>query len=344
MNRSIIKELSGPLHFSIDITSNCNAKCLHCFNSSGKNWEKEKDLSDYELIELVKQVADFKPFSVCYCGGEPMLRYDLIVECSQILKTSGVNNISFVTNGWYITQEKAIALISSGVNHIQLSLDGAQKETHDKIRGIIGIYDKVLESIEIFEKLGLKYAIAFSPTKLNIEQFSDLVNMLKNYNFLEAIRVQPLMPLGETKSNKKLIYLSELEYRKLVNQIDQFQIELSKRNISLQWGDPIDHIYRFSARENKFSPYLEIKSNGDLVVSAFLPIVVGNIKRHSLKEYWEAGFGYIWDIDEIKVISKFLDSVEGMSDIEEKIVNEYDMPKIVLDIIDDEVIRRQLCK
>lgn len=77
--------LSGPLHIAIDITNKCNAKCLHCFNRSG-NGLLRNEISDREMLEIFKEIAVIKPFSTCFCGGEPMMKYDLVLRATEVLK------------------------------------------------------------------------------------------------------------------------------------------------------------------------------------------------------------------------------------------------------------------
>ncbi|MEW6482827.1 MAG: 4Fe-4S cluster-binding domain-containing protein [bacterium] len=64
--------LRGPHQFAFDLTNRCNFRCLHCFNLSGKNWIVKDELNDDEVLEFIRDVADLKPFNLCFCGGEPL--------------------------------------------------------------------------------------------------------------------------------------------------------------------------------------------------------------------------------------------------------------------------------
>ena len=101
--------LSGPLHIAIDITNKCNAKCLHCFNRSGSELLRA-EISNNEMLEIFKEMAEVKPFSTCFCGGEPMMKYELVLQAAEILKNGGVPNIAMVTNGWFLTKDRVIDL------------------------------------------------------------------------------------------------------------------------------------------------------------------------------------------------------------------------------------------
>ena len=70
------------------------------------------------------------------------MKYDLVLRATEVLKNGGVPNIAMVTNGWFLTKDRVISLRNAGLTHIQLSLDGKDAKTHERMRGINGIYEK----------------------------------------------------------------------------------------------------------------------------------------------------------------------------------------------------------
>ncbi|MCI6676421.1 MAG: hypothetical protein MSG78_05920 [Clostridiales bacterium] len=62
-----------------------------------------------------------------------------------------------------------------------------------------------------------------------------------------------------------------------------------------------------------YSTYMMIvKSNGDITMTPYLPIVVGNVREHTLKEYWDAGFKDIWKNESI---IKYISTIETITDL-----------------------------
>ncbi|WP_341349175.1 radical SAM protein [Clostridium thermobutyricum] len=57
----------------------------------------------------------------CFCGGEPLLRYDLLLKMCDILSPH-IHKINMVSNGYLMTKEKVLALKKHGMKHIQLEL------------------------------------------------------------------------------------------------------------------------------------------------------------------------------------------------------------------------------
>lgn len=232
--------LSGPLHIAIDITNKCNAKCLHCFNRSGSELLRA-EISNNEMLEIFKEMAEVKPFSTCFCGGEPMMKYELVLQAAEILKNGGVPNIAMVTNGWFLTKDRVIDLRNAGLTHIQLSLDGKDAKTHERMRGIKGIYEKVLDALRFIDEAGISSAVAFSPAQFNIKQFPEVVELLQKFDNLREIKVQPLMPLGKAVEGRSELFASEEEYRELVKYIEKFNSQRTYND-----NDVMNHLEDFT--------------------------------------------------------------------------------------------------
>ena len=99
--------LRGPFEIAIDITNKCNYRCLQCYNARGENNTEGNELSDSEFLDLVDDICPMKPNNVCFCGGEPTLRLNLLCESAKRLRQSGIKSVSMVTNGSYIDDRVA---------------------------------------------------------------------------------------------------------------------------------------------------------------------------------------------------------------------------------------------
>lgn len=141
--------VTGPLHLALDITNKCNYRCLHCYNASGENCVVDNELTDEEVLELINQISKIKPHTFCFCGGEPLLRKDLIVNCAEILYRNGVSAISAVSNGYYLTEEIADELVQAHVSGIQISLDGFSKSSCFELRQNVDAFSRAVRAIEI---------------------------------------------------------------------------------------------------------------------------------------------------------------------------------------------------
>lgn len=137
---------------SLDVTYKCNLRCNHCFNSSGAPIKCE--MSDEKLIEIVESLAHLKVSSLCFFGGETLLKYDVITKMAKKFKDVFPKGaVNLVSNGLLFNREKAEGLKNAGISLIQFSLDGISDDSYDFIRNSNGKLSKVLESITIAKKL-----------------------------------------------------------------------------------------------------------------------------------------------------------------------------------------------
>lgn len=106
----------------------------------------------------------------------------------------------------------------------------------------------------------------------------------------------------------------------------------------MDWSDPLDHLRRFITLNFKNNIFSEIKSDGNLTASAYIPVAVGNLKRHSLKDYWKAGLGKVWDIPVIRELAEFVICIEDMKYDSQELPRIFFEDNIEIDLIDNDVM------
>lgn len=333
------KVLRGPFQMSLDITNRCNFRCLHCFNRSGENPIVADELSDEELVEFAHDVATFHLSNFCFCGGEPLLRKDLMCTMARILVASG-SLVSFVSNGFLMTPEIARDFLASGISRAQVSLDGAWAESYERLRGVKGSFDKAVAAIKTLRDAGFKdISVAFCPTSFNCSELEEAAALARSLGVNE-FRVQPLMMLGRTLQHLQEIVPSSQQYREVVRTIENLR-HMYGQAMTIEWGDPVDHLIRFQSLLEHCSMFLGIKANGAIEVSPYLPITVGNVRNHKLSEYWERGLARMWEIEEVNKLAQRVSSVEDMGKTEIGTPSVWYESDIALDLIDDDLIPKE---
>ncbi len=156
--RLLIIGLPKPIGVSIDVTNRCNLRCEHCYF-----WRQdyEYELSDDNWLEKIRELINQHKSIVqaSWCGGEPLLRKELISEAMRFFKYNIV-----VTNGTIPLPE--------GHNCIfEVSIDGLRSE-HDFIRGI-GTHDKIKDNVK--NSRGMYINIACILNKINHTSLEDII-------------------------------------------------------------------------------------------------------------------------------------------------------------------------
>jgi len=137
-----------PVEARINVTNNCNARCITC-----SNW-RQRSTDELSTSEIYNALAQLKGLGTSYLflsGGEPLLRRDLesIVSRAKELK---FERIQISTNGLLLTKERAEGLIESGATTFYISLNG-QKEVQDMTRGIRGCYERCISGLRSLVEL-----------------------------------------------------------------------------------------------------------------------------------------------------------------------------------------------
>lgn len=151
----------GRVHrdLRISVTDRCNFRCTYCMPAEGLDWMAREDLLTYEELTRVARVCveRFGFDGIRLTGGEPTVRANLPVLIEQ-LSSLGVD-LSLTTNGTTL-MNLAPALVSAGLERINISLDSLQRERFEQITRRDEL-DKVLEGIDAAVSAGL------APVKIN---------------------------------------------------------------------------------------------------------------------------------------------------------------------------------
>lgn len=325
----------GPLMISVDVTYQCNFRCLHCFNGSGENC-LGKELTDEEILKVADMVAELQPTVICFCGGEPLLRADIICEAGRriIKKTNNNTVVNTVTNGWLMTKELAEKMKNAGFTTIQVSLDGMDSKTHDWLRNKEGSFEHAKQAITYIKKAGLKAGVAFTPHANNIHQIDEVINLCKNLK-VDDFRVQPLMPLGRAQQNLKDFMPSYMDYKNIAIKIRRLKYANIGGQMTFDWGDPVDHVLRFSGDNTTINPLIGVNAYGEIYISPYIPITFGNVRINSLKNYWENGLIRAWKLPIVKELSDNITDINKLdiNQHNEKIPRVYYENNISIDIL-----------
>ncbi len=142
------------------------------------------ELSDIEVLDVINQIIEVKPFSVCICGGETLVRKDLVLKIVGKLNAANIKS-SMVTNGMYLNDDFTKLLKERGINNVQISLDG-KRVAHNRLRNNEKAYEGAIRGLKLLKKYGILSGIAFSPTKWNISDFVNVYSIAEDMNVNEV--------------------------------------------------------------------------------------------------------------------------------------------------------------
>ncbi len=270
---------NSPFIGQWEITRECNLRCIFCYNNSGEKLPNE--LTHEQKINVANQIVEEKIYRMCMSGGEPIL-CESFWDIAKILK-QGKIFCNTITNGWYVSEENA-SLYAKYFKNIQISLDGRKKETHDKLRGKKGSWEKVVNACKLIKDNGGKISIATVVSPINLHEIEELIDFAYNMGAMD-IRLDEVIFTGRASNRTYDISLSEKQSSELAKIIKHKKNEYNKKLFNVDAVPKTRYNYiRGFAKIPPVSIY--ISPTGTCAIDPVLPFSGGSLKEKNLKEVW----------------------------------------------------------
>ena len=163
-NRTKLSEvipLDSPFAMYVEPTRTCNFKCFYCMHSTRGEQNGALDRTGFRLghmdmrlyEKVVRETLCFpsKVRRVTFSGlGEPLMNPKL-PEMIQMLRTAGFEGrIDVITNGSLLTHELTDALIEAGMNRLQVSIQGLDRQQYLENCGVEADLDELRSELAYF--------------------------------------------------------------------------------------------------------------------------------------------------------------------------------------------------
>lgn len=190
----------------------CNLRCIHCYQNNYNHKDIDLNLLGSIFFKIDEAMSKWK--TKCFIsltGGEPFLRPDgLFYLASLIEESDNFKNIAILTNGTLIDDNMVNEIKKyKKISEIQISLDGHNEKTHDKIRGE-GTFLKAAESVKKLKNAGIKTSIMFTLHKKNKESAVNMPELASSLN-ADALTVERMTAMSETEKEEFFIGAQELK-------------------------------------------------------------------------------------------------------------------------------------
>ena len=123
---------STPLALIAELTHRCPLHCVYCSNPLELN-ARTNELSTEAWRRVFVQAAELGVLQADFTGGEPLARPD-IVELVSAARAAGLY-VNLITSGLPLDEARLEKLVAAGLDHFQLSFQGARPEIASEISG-----------------------------------------------------------------------------------------------------------------------------------------------------------------------------------------------------------------
>jgi pyrroloquinoline quinone biosynthesis protein E len=172
---SMTEALSNPLALVAELTHRCPLHCVYCSNPLELQ-TRNNELSTEVWSRVFKEAAEAGVLQADFTGGEPLARPD-IVELVRNARFAGLY-VSLITSGLPLDEAKLAALVKAGLDHFQLSFQGAREETASDISGTKS-HPQKLRVLEWLKRHRIGLTLNFVIHRQNLHELEEMLAIVE---------------------------------------------------------------------------------------------------------------------------------------------------------------------
>ena len=172
-----------------ELTHACPLQCPYCSNPLALESPKA-ELTTAEWVRVFDEADDLGVLQLHLSGGEPTLRRDLEDLVAHAAGRGLYTNL--ITAGVTLDAARIGALKEAGLDHVQLSLQGAEAATAERVGNHRGAHARKLDAARAIRAAGLPLTLNAVVHRQNLDQLGAIIDLAQELDAhrLEVAHVQ----------------------------------------------------------------------------------------------------------------------------------------------------------
>jgi PqqA peptide cyclase len=167
--------LPRPSTLIAELTYQCPLHCPYCSNPLHIGAETyREELATEDWARTFQQARGLGVLQLALTGGEPMLRRDLVELCAAA-RDAGLYS-SLITAGTLLTRDRAEAMKSAGLDHVQISIQSPDAKENDRIAGNRS-FEKKIAAARLAKELDFPLTINCVLHRQNLDRIEDVLEL-----------------------------------------------------------------------------------------------------------------------------------------------------------------------
>jgi pyrroloquinoline quinone biosynthesis protein E len=276
-----------PMSLLAELTYRCVLQCPYCSNPLRyADSRYREELTTEEWQRVLTEARKLGVIQLALSGGEPTLRRDLLA----IIESAGRLGLysTLVTAGTLIPDEKLAAYKQAGLDHVQISLQGANREVSDLIAGTESFEEKIAAMRRV-RSHGFPLTVNVVLHRLNLHQVGDFITIAEDVG-ADKIELANTQYHGWALLNRKLL-LPSREQVEESHQVVRRERERLGNRLQIVYVIP-DYFEEFPkpCLDGWARRFLTVTPNGDVLPCQ----AAGDIKTLSFENVRERPLEWIW--------------------------------------------------
>ncbi|OGR60240.1 MAG: hypothetical protein A2X36_10135 [Elusimicrobia bacterium GWA2_69_24] len=277
-----VTDYEAPLFFAWQLTNRCRGRCLHCCEESGPERAWPDELPREESLRIAHEIVACAIPYAAFGGGEP-LAVPHAWEVFEILSRGGCE-LKLETDGLGIDDEGADRLRRMGAQCVQISIDGASRAMHERVRPG-GDFAGALAVLRRLAMRGIRPEWVFVPNRVNIGDLEAAFARAVDAG-CRAFVTGPMMRLGRAAAAWDELSLPEADWSAAASRLRECAARAG--------GDirlcvyPWDIVRETQERLASPQAMLLVVPNGKVKLLNALPFAPADLRTQTIRQAWEA--------------------------------------------------------
>jgi len=163
----------------LEITQQCNLKCLHCYQGDVHVPGQQLNFNDW--CRIIDELKRLKVKRIIIIGGEPCCAPILLDILNYLKKYKDEIDITLFTNGTML-DEDLFSVIAKNNIRVKFSLYGHSADLHEHITQVKGSFKKMLTNIMRLKNEDISIGVAIIAMKENQDYLEEIKRFVKGLN------------------------------------------------------------------------------------------------------------------------------------------------------------------
>jgi len=286
------EKVGPPLWLLAELTYDCPLHCPYCSNPTVLG-DKKDELSTEQWLKVLTEARAMGAVQLGFSGGEPLLRKDLETMVKHGRELGFYTNL--ITSGIGLSEKRIATLKKSGLDHIQISFQGADPGVNDAIAGRGNAYEQKFKMAQAVKAQGYPMVLNFVISKQNITQMLDILRLSCE---LEAdyVELATAQYYGWAFHNRDHLLPSQEELIEAELIVNEFRDQQQGKGPQFIFVTPDYYEQRPKACMNGWgSTFLTVTPDGSALPchsAKMLPLKFPNVKDKSIGDIWCKDFSF----------------------------------------------------
>src|SRR5215467_9553079 len=165
-----------PLALIAELTHRCPLHCVYCSNPRELTARSE-ELSTEIWSRAFRQAAEAGVMQLDLTGGEPLARPDL-TELVQAARRAGLY-VNLITSGLPLDEKRLDELLAAGLDHFQLSFQGAREDSANQFAGT-GAHAQKLKVLGWLKSRRVAVTLNFVLHRSNLAELPEMIALAED--------------------------------------------------------------------------------------------------------------------------------------------------------------------